>query len=78
MSDTGFSGDPYHEGGSQPMASQKGGMEMPNVQAPMQGQNDGKSQGGANDTTGDIAGWNSTSLLPGHPTTGSNDARKAH
>jgi hypothetical protein len=73
-----LSGDPYHEGGNQPMASQKGGMEMPNVQAPMQGQNDGKSQGGANDTTGDIAGWNSTSLGAKPAPTGSNDKNKAH
>lgn len=76
MSD-GFAGDPYHEGGSQPMASQKGGMEMPHTQAPMQGANSGNSMGGANDTTGNIAGWDSTSLLPGHPTTGSNDKNKA-
>jgi hypothetical protein len=78
VSDTGFSGDPYHEGGSQPMASQKGGMEMPHTQAPMTGENAGKSQGNATDTTGNIAGWNSTSLLSGHPTTGSNDSNKAH
>jgi hypothetical protein len=78
VSDTGFSGDPFHEGGSQPMASQKGGMESPNVQAPMQGTNAGKSQGNATDTSGNIAGWASTSLQPGHPTTGSNDSNKAH
>lgn len=76
MSDT-LAGDPYHEGGSQPMASQKGGMEMPNTQAPMSGDNSGNSMGGANDTTGNIAGWVSTSLQPGHPTTGNNDAQKA-
>ena len=35
MADTGFSGDPYHEGASQPMAGLKGGMEMPNTQQPM-------------------------------------------
>jgi hypothetical protein len=78
MSDTGFSGDPYHEGGSQPMAGQKGGMEMPHTQMPMSGDNAGKSQGGANDTSGNITPWNSTSLQPGHPTTGSNDSNKAH
>lgn len=78
MADTGFSGDPYHEGGNQPMASEKGGMEMPNTQMPMQGSNDGKSQGNANDTSGNIAGWDSTSLLPGHPTTGNNDKNEAH
>lgn len=76
MSDTGFSGDPYHEGGSQPMAHLKGGMESPNTQMPMQGENSGDT--GGNVETPNIAGWNTTSLLPGHPTTGSNDSNKAH
>lgn len=76
MSD-GFAGDPFHEGGSQPMASQKGGMEMPHTQTPMQGSNSGNSMGGANDTTGNIAGWSSTSLGAKPAPTGSNDARKA-
>jgi hypothetical protein len=73
----GFAGDPFHES-DKPMIGLKGGMEMPHTQMPMQGENAGKSQGGANDTTGNIAGWNSTSLQPGHPTTGSNDSNKAH
>ena len=77
MSD-GFAGDPFHEGGSQPMAHLKGGMEMPRTQMPMQGENDGKSQGGANDTAPGTGSWASTSLQPGRPTTGSNDSNKAH
>ncbi|MFF3363595.1 hypothetical protein [Streptomyces misionensis] len=68
-------GDPFHEGGSQPMASQKGGMASPNVQAPMSGDNSGDS--GGNTETPNIAGWNTTTLQPGHPTTGSNDSNKA-
>jgi hypothetical protein len=76
MADTGFSGDPYHEGGSQPMAGQKGGMIGPHTQQPMQGSNSGDT--GGNTETPGIAGWNSTSLQPGHPTTGSNDSNKAH
>ena len=71
----GFAGDPYHEGGSQPMASQKGGMEMPNTQAPMSGENSGSTDG--NTVTPNVAGWNTTTLQPGHPTTGSNDSNKA-
>ncbi|MEU3522337.1 hypothetical protein AB0E62_00415 [Streptomyces sp. NPDC038707] len=71
----GFAGDPYHEGGSQPMASQKGGMEMPHTQMPMQGENSGDT--GGNTVTPEIAGWDKTSLKGDHPTTGSNDARKA-
>lgn len=76
MSDTGFSGDPYHEGGSQPMAHLKGGMESPNTQMPMSGENSGSTDG--NTVTPNIAGWNTTSLQPGRPTTGSNDSNKAH
>lgn len=74
----GFAGDPFHEGGSQPMDSLKGGMLSPHTQQPMQGENAGKSQGGANDTAPNTGAWNSTSLQPGHPTTGSNDKNKAH
>lgn len=73
MSD-GFAGDPFHEGGSQPMEGLKGGMEQPHTQQPMQGSNDSNSN--QHDAPG--ASWNSTSLLPGHPTTGSNDGMKAH
>lgn len=76
MSDT-LAGDPYHEGGSQPMASQKGGMEAPNTQMPMSGDNSGNSIGGANDTTGNITGWNETSLKGDRMTTGNNDSNKA-
>lgn len=74
MSD-GFAGDPFHEGGSQPMASQKGGMIGPHTQAPKTSDNSGDT--GGNTTTPDIAGWNTTSLASGHPTTGANDSRKA-
>lgn len=72
----GFAGDPYHEGGSQPMASQKGGMEMPNTQTPMTSENSGSTDG--NTVTPNVAGWASTSLGSKPSPTGSNDARKAH
>lgn len=74
----GFAGDPMHEGSEKPMIGLKGSMIGPNTQAPMHGENAGKSQGGANDTSGNIAGWNTTSLKGDHPTTGSNDKNKAH
>lgn len=77
MSD-GFGGDPFHEGGSQPMAHLKGGMEQPNTQQPMQGENAGKSQGGANDTAPNTGSWNTTSLGAKPAPTGSNDKNKAH
>lgn len=71
----GFAGDPFHEGGSQPMAGLKGGMEQPNTQMPAEGSNDTNS----NQHDAPIsASWNATSLAPGHPTTGSNDKNKAH
>jgi hypothetical protein len=72
----GFAGDPFHEGGSQPMASQKGGMEMPNTQAPMQGENSGSTDG--NTLTPNIAGWATTSLGAKPAPTGNNDSNKAH
>ncbi len=77
MSD-GFAGDPFHEGGSQPMAHLKGGMEQPHTQMPMQGENDGKSQGGANDAAPMTGSWATTSLGAKPSPTGSNDANKAH
>ncbi|MEW2498360.1 hypothetical protein AB0942_33235 [Streptomyces nodosus] len=71
----GFAGDPYHEGGSQPMASQKGGMIGPHTQQPMTSENSGAT--GGNTETPGISGWNTTSLKGDHPTTGSNDSNKA-
>ncbi|WP_167367993.1 hypothetical protein [Streptomyces agglomeratus] len=73
MSD-GFAGDPFHEGGSQPMEHLKGGMEQPHTQQPMQGSNDTNS----NQHDSPAAGWNTTSLGSKPSPTGSNDARKAH
>lgn len=72
----GFAGDPFHEGGSQPMAHLKGGMESPNTQMPMQGENSGDSDG--NTVTPMVAGWNTTSLGAKPAPTGSNDKNKAH
>ncbi|MFF6988366.1 hypothetical protein [Streptomyces sp. NPDC010273] len=76
MADTGFNGDPYHEGGNQPMASEKGGMEMPNTQQPMQGQNAGSTDG--NTVTPYITGWDKSSLAPKVTPTGNNDKSEAH
>lgn len=75
MSDT-LSGDPFHEGGSQPMASLKGGMEQPNTQMPMTSENSGKTDG--NTVTPGVVGWNTTSLAPSGGKTGSNDKNQAH
>lgn len=72
----GFAGDPFHEGGSQPMAHLKGGMESPNTQMPMQGENSGSTDG--NTVTPNVVGWDSTSLGAKPAATGSNDKNKAH
>ena len=75
MSDT-LAGDPFHEGGSQPMASMKGGMESPNTQMPMQGDNSGSTDG--NTVTPNVAGWDTTSLGAKPAPTGNNDKNEAH
>lgn len=75
MSDT-LTGDPFHEGGSQPMDSLKGGMIGPNTQAPITSSNSGDTDG--NTITPNVVGWNSTSLAPSAGKNGTNDARKAH
>jgi hypothetical protein len=75
MSDS-LAGDPFHEGGSQPMAHLQGGMESPNTQAPMTSENSGSTDG--NTVTPGIAGWDESSLRGDRPTNGSNDKNKAH
>ncbi|MET9385314.1 hypothetical protein ABZY09_30640 [Streptomyces sp. NPDC002928] len=72
----GFAADPFHEGGSQPMAGLKGSMEQPNTQQPMVGQNSGDTDG--NTITPSVAGWHTTSLGPKPAPTGTNDKNKAH
>lgn len=75
MSET-LTGDPFHEGGSQPMDHLKGSMEQPNTQQPMQGSNSGDTDG--NTVTPGVTGWNSTSLAPSAGKNGANDKNKAH
>lgn len=76
MSDTGFSGDPYHEGGSQPMDGLKGGSAGVHTQQPMTSSNSGDT--GGNTITPNIAGWNTTSLGDKPKGTGNNDRNEAH
>jgi hypothetical protein len=75
MSDIGFSGDPFHEGGSQPMDSLKGSSAGVHTQQPMTSSTSGDSNG--NTTTPNITGWNSTSLGEKPKGTGSNDRNEA-
>jgi hypothetical protein len=76
MSSEGFAGDPMHEGGSTPLASLKGGMCPPNTQQPMMSEAMTNPRSAAPDNMGQP--WDSTSLEPGHPTTGPNDGARAH
>lgn len=45
-----WSTDPGHEGGSQPMASLRGGCAAPNTQQPLMGANTGAQRPGPNAT----------------------------
>lgn len=75
MSDVGFAGDPYHEGGSQPLAHLKGGMEMPHVQEPMTSEAMTNPRSAGTDNVNQT--WNSTSLASGGGSTGNNDKSEA-
>lgn len=58
-----FPGDPGHEGGSKPMHHLKGGCSGVYTQAPdLQEANTGSAVGSPSDTSGDISGWDSTTL----------------
>lgn len=72
----GFAGDPFHEGGSQPMAGLKGSMEQPNTQMPMTSENSGDTDG--NTVTPGVVGWQTTTLGAKPAPTGNNDKNKAH
>lgn len=72
----GFEGDPYHEGGSQPMAGLKGGMEMPNTQQPMDSDAQTNPRSAGTDNVAQT--WNTTSLGASAGSTGNNDKAEAH
>lgn len=58
-----FPGDPGHEAGSQPMRGLKGSTGPVYTQAAsLQQANTGSATGSPSDTSGDIAGWDSTTL----------------
>jgi len=58
-----FPGDPGHEGGSKPMQGLKGGCSGVYTQAPdLQEANTGSATGSPSDTSGDISGWDSTTI----------------
>lgn len=58
-----FPGDPGHEGGSKPMQGLKGTCSGVHTQAPdLQEANTGSAVGSPSDTSGDISGWDSTTI----------------
>lgn len=76
-----FPGDPGHEGGSQPMRGLKGSCSGVHTQAP-DGPftNSGSAVGSPSDTSGDIAGWDSTTINPtggAHGVNGNDNRTKA-
>lgn len=76
MADTGFTGDPFHEGASQPLAHLKGGMEGAHTQMP----NDSTAMTNPRSASQDamVQTWNTTVLAPSAGTTGNNDRHEAH
>ena len=76
MSDTGWSGDPFHEGTAKPMMPLQGGMEEIHTQMPM------SSDAMTNPRSAAPANvqqtWNSTSLAPTPAPTPNNDSHEAH
>lgn len=58
-----FPGDPGHEMGSKPMHHLKGGASGVYTQAPdLQEANTGSATGSPSDTSGDITGWDATTI----------------
>ena len=67
--------DDFHSG-SKPQESLKGGMESPNVQAPMTSEAQTNPRSAAADNIGQT--WDSTSLKPGHTTLNPANSIKNH
>lgn len=76
MADTGFSGDPFHEGGSQPLKPLKGGLVPPHTQQPMDSEAMTNPRSAGTDNV--QQSWNTTSLAPSGGSTGNNDKAEAH
>lgn len=76
MSDTGWTGDPFHEGSSQPMAHLQGGMQEIHTQTPMTSEAMTNPRSAAPDNIGQT--WNTTSLGATPSPTPNNDRAEAH
>jgi hypothetical protein len=75
MADTGFTGDPYHEGASQPMAHLQGGMAEIHTQMPMTSEAMTNPRSAGVDNVQQT--WNTTSLAPTAANTPNNDSHEA-
>lgn len=71
----GFAGDPGHEGGSQPMTSLKGSMEMPFIQSPRESTAQTNPRSAGSDNINQT--WNTTVLGSAPAGTSSNDSAAA-
>lgn len=70
-----FPGDPGHEAGAQPMRGLKGGCTGANTQPwDVQEANTGSAVGSPSDTSGNISGWDNTTLADTGGARGHGDA----
>jgi hypothetical protein len=76
MADTGFTGDPFHEGTSKPLMPLQGGMQEIHTQAPMDSTAMTNPRSASTDNVQQT--WNTTVLAPSAGTTGNNDRHEAH
>lgn len=74
MSDTGFTGDPFHEGTAKPMLHLQGGMDGAPTQMPMTSEAMTNPRSAAPDNIGPT--WNTTTLAPTPAPTPDNDSHK--
>lgn len=76
MADTGFTGDPFHEGTSKPLMPLQGGMQEIHTQTPMTSDAMTNPRSASNDTITQT--WNTTVLAPTPTPTPNNDSHEAH
>ena len=76
MADTGFSGDPFHEGTSKPLMPLQGGMQEIHTQMPMDSEAMTNPRSASTDAVNQT--WNTTVLAPTPAPTGNNDRHEAH
>lgn len=76
MSDTGWTGDPFHEGTSKPLLPLQGGMDVVHTQMPMDSTAMVNPRSAGTDNVQQT--WNTTALAPTPSPTPNNDRHEAH